>query len=128
VAIDELPTLYLPTLAEWLPSADMDLIVGGGATSMIREELKQFLDQQGLSHQLTWAESLRPEMLKLVRREAEQDYDLITSVRWADVYGLGIKAVWGWVSITNCLPFRKRCSAIHELAHSLSFANSSDCG
>jgi hypothetical protein len=66
VAIDELPTLYLPTLAEWLPSADMDLIVGGGATSMIREELKQFLDQQGLSHQLTWAESLRPEMQELV--------------------------------------------------------------
>ena len=75
-------------LVEWLPSADMDLIVGGGATSMIREELKQFFDQRGLSHQLTWAESLRPEMLELVRREAGQDYDLITSVRWADVYGL----------------------------------------
>jgi hypothetical protein len=55
---------------------------------MIREELKQFFDQRGLSHQLTWAESLRPEMLELVRREAGQDYDLITSVRWADVYGL----------------------------------------
>ena len=75
-------------LVEWLPSADMDLIVGGGATSMIREELKQFFDQRGLSHQLTWAESLRPEMLEVVRRETCQDYDLITSVRWADVYGL----------------------------------------
>ena len=76
-------------LVEWLPSSEVDVIVGGGAAYMIRPELEQFFDQRGLSAQITWAESLRQEMTDVLRgANSTSDPDLITSVRWADVYGL----------------------------------------
>ncbi|MEO0377890.1 MAG: hypothetical protein AAF329_25500, partial [Cyanobacteria bacterium P01_A01_bin.17] len=76
-------------LVEWLPSTEADVIVGGGAAYFIRSELEQFLDQRGLTQQITWAETLRPEMTDVLRgQEGTAEPDLITSVRWADVYGL----------------------------------------
>ncbi|MEO0488766.1 MAG: ParM/StbA family protein [Cyanobacteria bacterium J06659_2] len=76
-------------LVEWLPSAEVDVIVGGGAAYFIRSELEQFFEQRGLSQQITWAEALRQEMIDVLRGEGVTDKpDLITSVRWADVYGL----------------------------------------
>ena len=76
-------------LVEWLPSAEVDVIVGGGAAYFIRPELEQFFDQRGLSQQITWAEALRQEMTDVLRgKDRTAEPDLITSVRWADVYGL----------------------------------------
>ncbi|MEL7493409.1 MAG: ParM/StbA family protein [Cyanobacteria bacterium J06554_11] len=76
-------------LVEWLPSADVDVIVGGGAAYFIRPELEQFLEQRGLTPQITWADSLRQEMTDVLRGgSGTAEPDLITSVRWADVYGL----------------------------------------
>ena len=76
-------------LVEWLPSAEVDVIVGGGAAYFIRSELDQFFDQRGLSQQITWAEALRQEMTDVLRgKDRTTEPDLITSVRWADVYGL----------------------------------------
>jgi hypothetical protein len=74
-------------LVEWLPSADVDLIVGGGAAYFIRAELEQFFEQRGLASQITWADSLRQEMTDVLQGSTANP-DLITSVRWADVYGL----------------------------------------
>ncbi len=76
-------------LVEWLPASEADVIVGGGAAYFIRSELEQFFDHRGLTQQITWAETLRPEMTDVLRgREGTAEPDLITSVRWADVYGL----------------------------------------
>ncbi|MEM1308332.1 MAG: hypothetical protein AAGF98_02330 [Cyanobacteria bacterium P01_H01_bin.153] len=76
-------------LVEWLPASEADVIVGGGAAYFIRSELTQFFDQRGLTQQITWAETLRPEMADVLRGQAETaEPDLIASVRWADVYGL----------------------------------------
>ncbi|MEA5452583.1 ParM/StbA family protein [Leptolyngbya sp. CCNP1308] len=76
-------------LVEWLPSAEVEVIVGGGAAYFIRPELEQFFDQRGLTQQITWAEALRQEMTDVLRgQEGTAEPDLITSVRWADVYGL----------------------------------------
>ncbi len=76
-------------LVEWLPSAEADVIVGGGAAYFIRSELEQFFEQRGLTQQITWAEALRQEMTDVLRgEETTAEPDLITSVRWADVYGL----------------------------------------
>jgi hypothetical protein len=76
-------------LVEWLPSAGVDVIAGGGAAYFIRAELEQFFDQRGLTQQIIWAETLRPEMTDVLRgQEGTAEPDLITSVRWADVYGL----------------------------------------
>ena len=76
-------------LVEWLPSADVDVIVGGGAAYFIQAELTQFFEQRGLTPQITWADSLRQEMTDVLRGESgTAEPDLITSVRWADVYGL----------------------------------------
>ncbi|ESA32873.1 hypothetical protein N836_24100 [Leptolyngbya sp. Heron Island J] len=76
-------------LVEWLPSAEVDVIVGGGAAYFIQAELTQFFEQRGLTPQITWADSLRQEMTDVLRGESgTAEPDLITSVRWADVYGL----------------------------------------
>jgi hypothetical protein len=76
-------------LVEWLPSAEVEVIVGGGAAYVIRSELEQFFDQRGMGQQVTWAEALRQEMTDVLRGpEGTDTPDLITSVRWADVYGL----------------------------------------
>ena len=76
-------------LVEWLPSAEVNVIVGGGAAYFIRPELEQFFDQRGLAQQITWAEALRQEMTDVLRgQDGTAEPDLITSVRWADVYGL----------------------------------------
>ncbi len=76
-------------LVEWLPAAEADVIVGGGAAYFIRSELEQFFNHRGLTQQITWAETLRPEMTDVLRgQEGTAEPDLITSVRWADVYGL----------------------------------------
>ena len=76
-------------LVEWLPSAEVEVIVGGGAAYFIQPELEQFFDQRGLAQQITWAESLRQEMTDVLRgQDGTAEPDLITSVRWADVYGL----------------------------------------
>ena len=65
------------------------MIVGGGAAYFIRSELEQFFDQRGLTQQITWAEMLRPEMTNALRgQDGIAEPDLITSVRWAEVYGL----------------------------------------
>ncbi|MEO0405933.1 MAG: ParM/StbA family protein [Cyanobacteria bacterium P01_A01_bin.135] len=74
-------------LVEWLPSAEVDVIVGGGAAYFIRPELEQFFEQRGLPAQITWADTLRQEMSDVLDR-GTAGRDLITSVRWADVYGL----------------------------------------
>ncbi|MEL6384753.1 MAG: hypothetical protein AAFQ89_20295 [Cyanobacteria bacterium J06626_18] len=74
---------------EWLPSAEADVIVGDGAAYFIRLELEQFFEQRGLTQQITWAEALRQEMTDVLRGEGGTvEPDLMTSVRWADVYGL----------------------------------------
>ena len=76
-------------LVEWLPASEADVIVGGGAAYFIRSELEPFFDQRGLTQQITWAETLRPEMTDVLRgKDGIAEPDLITSVRWADVYGL----------------------------------------
>ncbi|MGP1385376.1 MAG: ParM/StbA family protein [Thainema sp.] len=76
-------------LVEWLPSAEMDVIVGGGAAYTIRPELEQFFAQRGLTPYITWAETLRQEMTDVLRgQNGAAEPDLLTSVRWADVYGL----------------------------------------
>ena len=76
-------------LVEWLPSAEVNVIVGGGAAYFIRSELEQFFDQRGLTQQITWAETLRQEITDVLRvQHGTDEPDLITSVRWADVYGL----------------------------------------
>jgi hypothetical protein len=76
-------------LVEWLPSAEVEVIVGGGAAYFIRSELEQFFQQRGLAQQITWAETLRQEMADVLRgNPGTTEPDLITSVRWADVYGL----------------------------------------
>jgi len=76
-------------LVEWLPSAEVEVIVGGGAAYVIRPELEQFFDQRGMGQQVTWAEALRQEMTDVLRGPEGTDApDLMTSVRWADVYGL----------------------------------------
>ena len=76
-------------LVEWLPSAEVEVIVGGGAAYVIRPELEQFFDQRGLAQQITWAETLRQEITDVLRnQDGTAEPDLITSVRWADVYGL----------------------------------------
>ena len=76
-------------LVEWMPSAEVVVIVGGVAAYFIRAELEQFFDHRGLTQQITLAETLRPEMTDVLRvQEGTAEPDLITSVRWADVYGL----------------------------------------
>lgn len=40
-------------LVEWLPSAEVEVIIGGGTAYFIRPDLEWFFEQQGLSHSLT---------------------------------------------------------------------------
>ena len=75
-------------LLEWIPAAEVETIVGGGAAYRIKPELEQFFSQRGLSQRITWAEALQPEIAAVLQGNEATAPDLMTSVRWADVYGV----------------------------------------